>query len=350
MSDQKNSKNKQNNPVMNRMAWMMAPGKLELIESPLPLLADDEVLIKIKASAICGSDLHLFVGKHPSVKLPTAVGHECSGVVVELGSLARGFQLGDRVTIEPNINCGHCDACLHGNYGYCENISFTYRVGKGALADYIAVRQDKVFKLPDSITFAEGSLIEPLAVATHAVRRADIQMGEDVLVIGAGAIGIFVAALCKLRGAGSVVINDRSQERLETALHLGATHKLTSKDLEELISQGKSKRFDKVFECVGVEQTLRQAMLSAKRNGLVTVLGIFEQGDASIPATLFASHEIRMQGSQGYCWDFPIAIQMAEQLDLGLMVTHTFPLAEVQKAFDFAMDRNSYKMKVVLEP
>jgi 2-desacetyl-2-hydroxyethyl bacteriochlorophyllide A dehydrogenase len=350
MQNLKNSEKKQNGPILNRMAWMMAPGKLELIESPLPELAVDEVLVKIKASAICGSDLHLFNGKHPSVKLPTAVGHECAGVVVELGAYARGFQLGDKVTIEPNINCGYCEACLHGDYGYCENINFTYRIGRGALADYIAVRQDKVFKLPESMPFAEGALIEPLAVATHAVRRAEIQMGEEVLVIGAGAIGIFVAALCKLHGAGSVVISDRSTERLETALRLGATGKLSSKDLDDHLNQAKSKRFDKVFECVGVEQTLGQAMRAAKRNGLITVLGIFEQGEATIPATLFASHEIRMQGSQGYCWDFPVAIQMAEKLDLAAMVTHKFPLSEVQKAFDFAIDRDSYKMKVVLEP
>lgn len=350
MMNLKNSDVKPNGKNLNRMAWIMAPGKLELIENPIPELAADEVLVKIKASAICGSDLHLFNGKHPSVKLPTAVGHECAGVVVELGALARGFQLGDKVTIEPNINCGHCDACLHGNYGYCENINFTYRIGKGAMADYIAVRQDKVFKLPESMPFAEGALIEPLAVAVHAVRRADIQMGEDVLVIGAGAIGIFVAALCKLRGAGNVVISDRSVERIETALHLGATDKLLSKDLDEHLSQAKSPRFDKVFECVGVEQTLSQAMRAAKRNGLITIVGIFEQGEATIPATLFASHEIRMQGSQGYCWDFPVAIQMAEKLDLAAMVTHKFPLSEVQKAFDLAVDRDTYKMKVILEP
>jgi threonine dehydrogenase-like Zn-dependent dehydrogenase len=256
MQNLKNSEKKQNGPILNRMAWMMAPGKLELIESPLPELAVDEVLVKIKASAICGSDLHLFNGKHPSVKLPTAVGHECAGVVVELGAYARGFQLGDKVTIEPNINCGYCEACLHGDYGYCENINFTYRIGRGALADYIAVRQDKVFKLPESMPFAEGALIEPLAVATHAVRRAEIQMGEEVLVIGAGAIGIFVAALCKLHGAGSVVISDRSTERLETALRLGATGKLSSRDLDEHLSQAKSKRFDKVFEVLVLNKHL----------------------------------------------------------------------------------------------
>ena len=345
-----NSELNLNSKILNRMAWMMAPGKLELIESPIPELASDEVLVKIEASAICGSDLHLFNGKHPSVKLPTAVGHECAGLVVALGDAVKDCQLGDKVTIEPNINCGVCDACLHGDYGYCENISFTYRIGKGALADYIVARQDKVFKLSDSMPFAEGALIEPMAVAVHAVRRADIQMGEDVLVIGAGAIGIFVAALCKLRGAGNVVISDRSEERLETALRLGATAKLASKDLVEHLNQAKSMRFDKVFECVGVEQTLSQAMRAAKRNGLITVVGIFEQGEASIPATLFASHEIRMQGSQGYCWDFPIAIQMAEQLDLGAMITHKFPLSEVQKAFDLAADRDIYKMKVILEP
>ncbi|MEA4811640.1 MAG: alcohol dehydrogenase catalytic domain-containing protein [Anaerolineaceae bacterium] len=336
--------------LKNRTAWVIQPGKVELIDSSLPELSDNEVLIQIKASAICGSDLHLYQGKHPAVRLPSAVGHECSGLIFELGKQVKGFNIGDRVTFEPNINCGRCKACLQGNYGYCENISFTYRIGKGAIADYIVIREDKVFKLPDAMPFNQGALIEPLAVAVHAVKRADIQMGEEVLVIGAGAIGIFTGALSILRGASKVVVSDINRARLDLAIQLGATGSMLSSDLENQLHTKTLAVYDKVFECVGLEKTLANAMKASRRNGLVTVVGIFEEENVSIPANLFASHEIRMQGSQGYCWDFPVALKLAEKIALDKMLTHRFPLSEVQKAFELAMDRTAFKMKVIIEP
>jgi 2-desacetyl-2-hydroxyethyl bacteriochlorophyllide A dehydrogenase len=310
----------------------------DFIERPVMAPADDEVVVKIAASAICGSDLHIFSGRHPSVPLPVTIGHEFSGRVVALGKDVARVRAGDRITVEPCIVRGQCDACLHGDYGYCERISFTYRNGDGAMADYITVKEAHAHLLPPRLSDAAGALIEPLSVATHAVRRAGVGLGEKVLVIGAGAIGILVAALCRLSGAAEVAVCDHSASRLRVAKEFGASHAIDPRDgggLEEAareISGGAG--MDKTFECVGKEGTFIQAMTSLRRNGLATIVGIFEKPDITIDAMRFINHEIRVQGSQGYCWDFPIALKMSERIDLEKLVTHVFPLEELQKALE----------------
>ncbi len=338
---------------MSRIGRVTEPMKAELLERTVPEPKAGQVLVKIKSSAICGSDLHIFKGKHPSAPLPVTIGHEFSGDVEAVGCGVTNVKPGDRVTVEPCIVCGTCDACRHGEYGYCENISFTYRNGDGAMADYITVNAPYVYRLPDYLSYDTGALVEPLSVATHAVRRADIRLGETVLVIGAGAIGMLIAAICRKSGAGEVIIADFSDERLAVARELGATVTVNSgrENLEEEIKRLTSgKGVDKSFECVGLEATFLQAMMSLKRNGLATIIGIFEKPDINIPASRFVTHEIRVQGAQGYCWDFPIALKIARELDLERLVTHHFPLDELQKALETCLDRSAGSIKVLLHP
>uniref|UniRef100_UPI000AC3403F zinc-dependent alcohol dehydrogenase n=1 Tax=Mediterraneibacter glycyrrhizinilyticus TaxID=342942 RepID=UPI000AC3403F len=175
-------------PIMNRVGEVYEPFKVHFLTKRIEKLQEDEVLIKVRASAICGSDLHIARGMHPSAPLPVTIGHEFSGDVVAIGKNVHNIGLGERVTVEPCIVCGECEACRHGDYGYCEHITFTYRNGDGAMADYVVVKSPYVYSLPDYLSYETGALIEPLAVATHAVRRADVRLGEQVLIIGAGAI------------------------------------------------------------------------------------------------------------------------------------------------------------------
>ncbi|NLM97814.1 MAG: zinc-binding dehydrogenase, partial [Halanaerobiaceae bacterium] len=297
--------------------------------------------------------LHIFKGKHPSAPLPVTIGHEFAGDVVAVGSEVKKVKIGDRVTVEPVIVCGKCTACLKGNYGYCENISFTYRIGQGAMTNYITIGEPYVYKLPDHLSYDAGALIEPLSVATHAVRRADIKLGEKVLVIGAGAIGLLVAALCRKRGAAEVVVSDLSEKRLKMALELGATRVVnpSAEDLEKFVYElTDGTGMDKTFECVGLEQTFNQAMMTLRKNGLATVIGIFEQTEITIPVTRFITHEIKVQGSQGYCWDFPIALEMSGEIDLEKLVTHKFRLEELQQALELSLDKNSGAVKVIINP
>ena len=333
--------------MLNRIGRIKEPGKVDFIE-PGP----GKVVIKVIASAICGSDLHIFRGKHPSVKLPVTIGHELSGTVEQAGEGAEHL-LHKRVTLEPCVVCGHCEACRSGDYNFCENISFTYRNGDGSMANYVEADADRVFELPDSLSFEEGCLIEPLSVATHAVRRADIKLGESALVIGAGAIGLFVTALLRAAGAGEVTVCDVTANRLAAASGIGASHTINSRECdfdEEVNKITSGKGFDKTFECVGREQTFAQAMNSLKKNGLMTVVGIFEQPNITINAARFVTHEIKIQGAQGYCRDFPVAIAMSDRLDLKKFITHTFPLSQLQTALETASDPGSGSIKVIVKP
>lgn len=242
--------------LINRIGEVYEPFKVHFLHKPVRPLAPDEVLVKVRASAICGSDLHIARGLHPSAPLPVTIGHEFSGDVVAVGSEVTKARLGERVTVEPCIVCGKCDACRHGQYGYCEHISFTYRNGDGAMADYVVVKEPYVYELPDYLSYETGALIEPLSVATHAVRRADIRLGETVLIIGAGAIGMMVAAMCRRSGAAEVIIADFSDQRLEMAKQVGATVTVNSgkEDLEQAVARlTHGKGVDKSFECVGRE-------------------------------------------------------------------------------------------------
>ena len=167
----------------SRVGRVVSEGRTDFFTRAVPAPAADEVIIQIRASALCGSDLHIFKAKHPSVPLPATIGHEFSGDIIAMGAEVTALRLGQRVTVEPCVACGTCDACRHGEYGSCDQLLFIYRRGDGAMADYITVKAASVFPLPETLTYEAGALIEPLAVATHAVRRADVRLGETVLVL-----------------------------------------------------------------------------------------------------------------------------------------------------------------------
>ncbi|NLI22820.1 MAG: alcohol dehydrogenase catalytic domain-containing protein [Clostridiales bacterium] len=339
---------------ISRVGRVVAEGQTDFFSRPVPPPAADEVVIRIRASALCGSDLHIFRAKHPSVPLPATIGHEFSGDIVALGSAVTGLAQGDRVTVEPCETCGACDACRRGDYGSCDALTFIYRRGDGAMADYITVKAASVFPLPETLSYEAGALIEPLAVAVHAVRRADIRLGETVLVLGAGAIGLLVAALCRRSGASEVIVSDYAPFRLEMARELGATRTVNpgaGERLEDAVRDATGgKGADKILECVGRQETFVQAMTLLRKQGLATVVGIFEQTEITIPVMKLVNNEIRVQGSQGYCWDFPIALRMAEEIGIEKLITHRFPLTQLQQALTTALDRNHNTVKVVLKP
>ena len=339
--------------MKNRMAMVKTPEVAELVEVDLASLGETQVLIAIKASSICGSDLHIYKGKHPSAALPVSIGHELSGDVIQAGAGVDKVQVGDRVTVEPVVACGRCLPCQTGHYGYCDNLSYHYRKGQGALADYFVVDQRYVYRLPDQLSYEAGALVEPLAVAVHAAKRAKIELGDEVLIIGAGPIGILITAVCKASGAERIIVADIADSRLEMARALGATETVNSMDkpLLDIVRQITGGRgISKSFECVGREETFVQAMSSLRKGGLATIVGIFEQPVIQIPASLFVSQEIAVQGSQGYCWDFETAIKLTQTIDLSKLVSHVLDLTEIDKALKVALTPSEKAVKVVLRP
>ncbi len=196
-------------------------------------------------------------------------------------------------------------------------------------------------------------MIEPLAVAVHAVRRADIKLGETVLILGAGAIGLLITAVCRLAGAADIIVVDFAADRLAAAKAYGATCTVCPPEdntAAAVASVTGGKGVDKSFECVGREATFTDAIMNLKKNGLATVVGIFEQPHITVDASHFVTHEIKVQGAQSYCWDFPIALELAPRIDLKRLITHEFPLAELDKAFETCFDRAAGAIKVILKP
>ncbi len=336
-------------------AEITAPGRVELKSLPRPSLGADEVLIEVKASAICGSDLHLYHGKHPDAPLPSAVGHEMAGEVVERGAAVTKVQLGDRVVVEPIIPCGTCHYCRLGQYNRCLNVKYGYRTGRSGLAEYYVASEQWVHHLPAELSYAEGALIEPLAVAVHAVRRADVRLGDQVAIFGAGPIGLLTLAVSKAAGAAQVCMVDIRQDRLAVAAALGATEVVDARleDPVEYIRQASGGiGASHSFEAVGAQGTLVSALKVLRKGGTATLIGIFENPQVGLEAPIFVQREIGLLGSSGYCWDFPTAIGLVRRraVNLAPLITHRLPLADVDRAFAAAVDREKLAVKVILEP
>ncbi len=335
------------------MAFISEPGKIEFRDIPLRDPSAHEVMIKVHNAAICGSDLHLFKGKHPSASLPSAVGHELAGEVIRVGSEVSVIREGDRVTVEPVINCGNCYYCQRGDYHLCINISFQYRKGQGAFAEYFYAPENRTYVLPDSISYEEGTLIEPLSVALHAVKKSGIRIGQSSIVFGAGAIGQIVSMLSKNLSGLKPYIADINDFRVQKAIDLGANGIFLRRedDINKLImSRTENLGFDHAFEAVGVEAALVQALQVAKKGGKVTLLGIFEELYPKIPVNLFVQREITLTGSQGYAWDFQDSISLVAQgrINLKELITTRLPLDQLQNGFDLLCLPDNKQIKLLI--
>jgi 2-desacetyl-2-hydroxyethyl bacteriochlorophyllide A dehydrogenase len=336
------------------MAVISEPGKIEFEDHPMNDLQPDEVRIKVKYAAICGSDLHLFKGLHPSVDLPSAVGHELSGEVVETGPAVTHLKVGDRVTVEPVIACGKCHFCQRGQYHLCQDVSFHYRRGQGAFGAYFVAPARYVFRLPDSVSMETGALVEPLSVALHAVNKCGMRLGQSTAVFGAGAIGLLVVLLASRLTQGKTFSVDINPFRLQKALELGASkaiNNLEGNAVETIITETDGLGADFTFEAVGMALTLEQALQSVRKGGLATLIGIFEDPNPKVPVNLFIQKEITLSGSQGYNWDFQDALTILDQnaISLETLITHRFPLEKTQDAFSLLTQRGYQAIKVLIE-
>jgi 2-desacetyl-2-hydroxyethyl bacteriochlorophyllide A dehydrogenase len=337
------------------MAVVTEPGKIEFRERTLPPFGPRDVLIKVRASCICGGDLHLYRGKHPLAPLPMAIGHEISGEVIDRGRDVSKISLGDRVAVEPVITCGACPFCLRGEYHLCLNIGYQYSSGQGGFAPYFIALENWVHRLPDAISYEEGALLEPLAVAVHATRKASIELGQSAAIFGAGGIGLFLLQTAMAAGCGKTFIVDLLEHRLRTAQSLGAHRAIDASrgdPLEEIFSETEGLGVDRSFEAVGLEKTLQQSAQCLKKGGISVLIGLFEDPrDVHFPVNLFVQREIQIRGSRGYCWDFQRAIELVKtgKVDLKPLISHRLPLSELPRAFEILSDPMGKANKVVIQ-
>ncbi len=336
-----------------RQAVMTAPGRIELREVPVPEMAAGQVLVRMKRIGVCGSDIHVYHGKHPLTPYPVVQGHEVSGVVERVGAEVRGLAAGDQVTLQPQVTCGTCHPCRHGAYHICDQLKVMGFQTTGAASELFAVDASKVLALPPGMSLEQGAMIEPLAVGVHALARVGGAAGRKVLVLGAGPIGNLVAQAARGLGAAAVMITDVSDWRLELAGRCGIELRVNpaKADLAAAVSQhfGPDKA-DLILECVGAQKTVEQAVALARKGSDVVVVGVFGDRPVVDMGTV-QDRELRLVGTLMYRQpDWVTAIALVEQgkVDLDPLVTDRFAFADYQKAYQYIDANRERAMKVMI--
>lgn len=335
------------------MAVVNTPGKIEFQERSITGPSHDQVLIKTKAVSICGSDLHTFKGKHPFAQLPAALGHELSGEVIKVGEAVKRLKVGDRVALEPVITCGQCVFCQKGTYNLCTNISFHHREGQGAFTPFFVANEKWLHNLPKNISFEEGALLEPLAVAVHAVQKSDIALGDTVAIFGVGAIGLMILVLSRLSGASDIITVDVQDFRLMAAREMGTSLALNNRGgrtVDEIIRRVGGLGVDVAFEAVGIQTTFVQSLQALKKGGRAILVGLNPEPEVTLPSNIFVQKEISLSGSQGYCWDFQTALKLVEtgSIDLSRFISQRVPFDSLQEGFEILTRPENQAIKVVV--
>ena len=322
---------------------------LEDIRRPEP--GHNDVLIKVQRTAICGTDIHIYQWDdwaRKTIPVPLAVGHEFSGEVVEFGSEVKGFEVGDRVSAEGHITCGVCRNCRAGRRHLCINTSGVGVNRQGAFADYVSVPAFNVFKLPDAITSDLASILDPLGNATHTALSFDL-VGEDVLITGAGPIGIMAVAVARYAGARHIVITDINDYRLDLARKMGASVALNVKSgsLDDTMRDlGMEEGFDVGMEMSGNPAAFRDLLRTMHHGGKVALLGI-PAGQTAIDWNHVIFKGLILKGIYGREM-FETWYKMSSMLQSGLniepIITHRFPVDDYQDAFELMESGQSGKV------
>ena len=337
------------------------PNNYEVTEIDKPVCGDDEILLEMKAAALCGTDKRIFTGgKTKGVRPDSVIGHEICGLIAEVGSKVKGFSVGDRVAIANVIPCGHCPACLSGRENACmERKAIGYEFN-GGFEEYLVVpevciRSGNVIKLPDSVSFASGALIEPLACCIRGLRNTGTGFNDTVLVIGAGPIGLMHIQLSKIAGAQKVIVSEPDAEKRNIALKLGADRVVDSmnESLEQAVMEETGgDGVDRIVMAIGVNALVNDTLKLAKKGGTVCLFAGFPKGKTSdIDPSIIHYNELNVTGSTAYKRiDYLQAADMVMtgKIDLDAIVSHKFKLADFREALDLHMAGTA--LKIVIEP
>ena len=343
-------------PTKMQAAILHKPEHLTLEEVPVPEIADDEVLIQVKACGVCGSDVLALHGGHPRATYPRILGHEFSGIVCRVGKNAKKVRSGMRVTATMEIQCGECWACRHGHLNHCQAGSSIGMSTDGGMAEYMKVPARNVLLLPDNVEFSIGAIAETLAVGYNAIRlKAKAGAGDVVAIIGAGPVGMDVLACAHAAGA-YVIISDIHKSRLELAKTMGADRVVCTaeEDLAEVVRQVTNGRgVDVAVETVGVTaaKTVFLAVEITRPRGALVIMGTNPENRSEFPVTTFKEKEMTMYGSRGIPFDAlerALMLLHQERVNLKPVITHFYPLAQVHEALRVAEHEKAKAMKVML--
>lgn len=319
-----------------RAARLNAVGRMsvEVMERPVP--DKGEVLVRVEAAGLCGSDRHMFRGEYPTA-LPVTLGHEFCGVVEARGEGALRLPIGARVTVDPNIVCGHCAACRAGRPNLCRDLTAIGVFRDGGFADYAVVPEPQAFALPATLDPVRGAFSEPLACCLHGLDVARIRPGDSVAILGGGVIGLLMVQLARLAGASRVILVTRQKARRELALALGASHAVdaTRDDTVELVAGAVGIApggVDVALECAGVPETFRQSLAMTRRGGTAVIFGVMPKGETvAIEPFDLLFREIRLEGAYLNPFTHARAARMVAEdaLDLDRLVTRRIGIEEL---------------------
>jgi L-iditol 2-dehydrogenase len=335
-------------PATMRVSVLTQPGQLSLQERPVPAPGPGQVLVAVRSVGVCGSDVHYYqhgrIGDFV-VRSPLVLGHEASGHIVAVGDGVDPGRQGARVAIEPGTACGHCAQCKAGRYNLCPDmVFFATPPVDGALAEYVSVRSDLAFDLPDEVSDDAAALLEPLSVGIWATGKAAITAGSSVLIAGAGPIGLVAAQVARVRGATTIAVTDIAPHRLAAAARNGATLTLDARD-----GQGPAQDFDAFLDCSGAPSAISAGLRTLRPAGHAVLVGMGPD-EVPLPLGLLQQRELTITGTFRYANTWPTAIALAASgaVDLDGLVTGRFGLAEAAAALDSTGTDGA--IKSVIEP
>ena len=339
----------------NQVSVLHGVGDLRIDERPVPSPAPGEVLIAMGSVGICGSDVHyLEHGRIGSfvVEAPMILGHESSGIVEALGDGVTSLRPGDRIALEPGVPCRRCAVCKSGRYNLCAEVRFfaTPPVD-GSMATYVTHPADFCYRLPDHVSLDEGAMMEPLSVGIHACRRGGVSMGDRVLVMGAGPIGLVTVLAARAAGASVIALSDPQAERLDLARQVGADLVTSAAGpglVPELVDRAGG-MFDASVDCSGAEAAVRVAMNATRSGGKVVLVGLGAD-EMTLPIVESATREVDLLGIFRYCNAYPAALELiaSGRVDVKPIVTHRFSMTRVSEAFDVARTGRDGAVKVMV--
>ena len=342
-----------------KAARLIQPGTIELQNIPEPVIkSENEVLLKIEYTGICGSDIHYFKeGKigDQLIHYPFTIGHECVATVAKKGGKAICLHIGDRVAVDPAVSCGHCDQCLTGRPHTCRHLKFLGCPGQmeGSLAEYIVMPEKNCCLLPDSMPFSQGVLAEPLSIGLYALQLMNPKPSDTVAILGSGPIGLCTALAAKQSGIDKIFMTDKIQSRLEAALKAGAawTGNPDKDDVVEGVKNVHSQELDAVFECCGDQSALDQAVSLLKPGGHLLIIGIPDNNQIYFNAHQLRRKEIKITNVRRQNGLLAAAVSFLDEAgkDVDFMLTHFFVLEDTGTAFDLLSDYKDGVIKAVVK-
>lgn len=334
-----------------KAAMFYKPGSLEIVEMDIPKIGEDEVLVKVKACGICGTDKLIFTGDY-FANFPIVLGHEYSGIIDKVGKNVTVVLPGDKVTVDPNILCGKCSYCLRGLGHLCKNYSALGVIRNGGFAEYSAVPVSNIYKIESSIELTDAAIAEPLACCIHGVDMANTKTGDVVVILGAGLIGNLILQLVKISGASRIIVVEPLENRKKIAFESGADYVLDplKDNLAVEIKKIDSEGADVVFECSGTREAQEISLYLSRRGGTIIYFGVSPEDQVNnISPFIIGENELTIRGvyNNPYTTYRAAKLISAKKIKTNHLISHKLPLSEIRKGFEIFGTKGVSKIMII---